>query len=287
MPELPEVEVTRLSFVRQITGAKVLAVTMGKPLRWPLGCDAAALVGRTVTTVRRRGKYLLIEMTQGLLLVHLGMSGSLVFASQLAASGVHDHFDMVTSQGTLRLNDPRRFGAVVFVPNEDSVEARKLLGRLGMEPLHDSLGSGHSNGHTNGPASGFDVKAFHAGLKSRKAAIKQVLLAGDVVVGVGNIYASEALFFAGIRPTIRASMLTAPRTLRLHTAIRQVLARAVDRGGSTLRDFSNAQGEAGHFQLEAMVYGRAGMPCKVCATPIKTIRQGQRSTFFCPKCQMR
>ena len=283
MPELPEVVVTRLSFVRQITGAKVLAVTMGKPLRWPLGCDAAALVGRTVTTVRRRGKYLLIEMTQGLLLVHLGMSGSLVFASQLAASGVHDHFDMVTSQGTLRLNDPRRFGAVVFVPNEDSVEARKLLGRLGMEPLPDSLGSGHANG----PASGFDVKAFHAGLKSRKAAIKQVLLAGDVVVGVGNIYASEALFFAGIRPTIRASMLTAPRTLRLHTAIRQVLARAVDRGGSTLRDFSNAQGEAGHFQLEAMVYGRAGMPCKVCATPIKTIRQGQRSTFFCPKCQMR
>ena len=287
MPELPEVEVTRLSFVRQITGAKVLAVTMGKPLRWPLGCDAAALVGRTVTTVRRRGKYLLIEMTQGLLLVHLGMSGSLVFASQLAASGVHDHFDMVTSQGTLRLNDPRRFGAVVFVPNEDSVEARKLLGRLGMEPLQDSLGGGHLNGHANGPASGFDVKAFHAGLKSRKAAIKQVLLAGDVVVGVGNIYASEALFFAGIRPTIRASMLTAPRTLRLHTAIRQVLARAVDRGGSTLRDFSNAQGEAGHFQLEAMVYGRAGMPCKVCATPIKTIRQGQRSTFFCPKCQMR
>lgn len=279
MPELPEVEVTRLSFVRQISGARVLAVSMGKPLRWPLGCDAAELVGRSVTTVRRRGKYLLIEMNQGLLLVHLGMSGSLVFASQLAARGAHDHFDMVTSHGTLRLNDPRRFGAVVFVSGEDSAEAMKLLGRLGMEPLEDASDPRHPHG--------FDVKAFRVGLKNRSAAIKQVLLAGDVVVGVGNIYASEALFFAGVRPTIRASVLSAPRTLRLHTAIRQVLARAVEQGGSTLRDFSNAQGEAGHFQLEAMVYGRAGMPCKVCETPVKAIRQGQRSTFFCPKCQTR
>ena len=285
MPELPEVEVTRLSFVRQIAGAKVLAITLGKPLRWPLGCDATALVGRTVTTVRRRGKYLLIDMTQGLLLVHLGMSGSLVFASQLGVMGVHDHFDMVTSQGTLRLNDPRRFGAVVFVPDEDSLEAKKLLGRLGMEPLQDVLSSAHANDHGSSQTNGFDVKAFHIGLKNRKAAVKQVLLAGDLVVGVGNIYASEALFFAGIRPTVRASRLSAMRSLRLHVAIRQVLARAVEKGGSTLRDFSNAQGEAGHFQLEAMVYGRAGMPCKVCAAPVKTIRQGQRSTFFCPKCQ--
>ena len=287
MPELPEVEVTRLSFVRQITGAKVLAISLGKPLRWPLGCDAAALVGRSVTTVRRRGKYLLIEMDQGLLLVHLGMSGSLVFATELAAPGAHDHFEMVTSQGILRLNDPRRFGAVVFVTDEGSDQAAKLLGRLGMEPLLDASVNGHGNGHGNGHVNGFDIKAFRTGLKSRNAAIKQVLLAGDVVVGVGNIYASEALFFAGIRPTIRASALSTPRTVRLHAAIRQVLARAVERGGSTLRDFSNAQGEVGHFQLEAMVYGRAGMPCKVCATPVKAIRQGQRSTFFCPKCQIR
>ena len=283
MPELPEVEVTRLSFVRQIAGAKVLGVHMGKPLRWPLGCEAAELVGRLVLTVRRRGKYLLLELDRGLLLLHLGMSGSLVFARHLAAPGVHDHFDMVTSHGTLRLNDPRRFGAVVYAPGEDSAQAIKLLGRLGMEPLDEAVAEGNSGALTTG----FDVKAFHTGLKSRNAAIKQVLLAGDVVVGVGNIYASEALFLAGIRPTLRASALSRPRTARLHAAIRQVLARAVERGGSTLRDFSNAQGEAGHFQLEAMVYGRSGLACKVCATPIKAIRQGQRSTFFCPQCQNR
>ena len=291
MPELPEVEVTRLSFVRQIAGAKILAVRMGKPLRWPLGCEATELVGRSVLTVRRRGKYLLIALDQGLLLVHLGMSGSLVFATHLAAPGVHDHFEMVTSHGTLRLNDPRRFGAVVFAPGEHSAQAAKLLGRLGMEPLDDAIADRVTGGGTVGVAvgqtSGFDIKAFYTGLKSRKAAIKQVLLAGDVVVGVGNIYASEALFFAGIRPTLRASALSRPRTARLHAAIRQVLARAVERGGSTLRDFSNAQGEAGHFQLEAMVYARAGLACKVCATPIRTIRQGQRSTFFCPVCQKR
>ena len=283
MPELPEVEVTRLSFVRQIAGAKVLGVHMGKPLRWPLGCEAAELVGRLVLTVRRRGKYLLLVLDRGLLLLHLGMSGSLVFARHLAAPGVHDHFDMVTSHGTLRLNDPRRFGAVVYAPGEDSAQAIKLLGRLGMEPLDEAVAEGNSGALTTG----FDVKAFHTGLKSRNAAIKQVLLAGDVVVGVGNIYASEALFLAGIRPTLRASALSRPRTARLHAAIRQVLARAVERGGSTLRDFSNAQGEAGHFQLEAMVYGRSGLACKVCATPIKAIRQGQRSTFFCPQCQKR
>ncbi len=212
-------------------------------------------------------------------MVHLGMSGSLVFATQLAASGVHDHFEMATNQGTLRLNDPRRFGAVVFAPGESSAEATKLLGKLGMEPLDVTT--------VNGQTSEFDVNAFHAGLRVRKAAVKQVLLAGNVVVGVGNIYASEALFFAGIRPTVRASALSRPRTARLHSAIRQVLARAVEQGGSTLRDFSNALGEAGHFQLEAMVYARAGMPCKVCATPIISIRQGQRSTFFCPRCQKR
>ena len=281
MPELPEVEVTRLSFASEIAGASVLHVRMGKPLRWPLGCEASLLAGRRVLAVRRRGKYLLIDLDQGLLLVHLGMSGSLVFATHLAAPGVHDHFEMVTSQGTLRLNDPRRFGAVVFAQAQDSVQASKLLGRLGMEPLEDAVEGGMGSDR----GSGFDAKAFQAGLKGRKAAIKQVLLAGDLVVGVGNIYASEALFFAAIRPTLRANKISRPRADRLRAAIRQVLARAVERGGSTLRDFSNAQGEAGHFQLEAMVYGRGGMPCKVCTTPIKAIRQGQRSTFFCPQCQ--
>lgn len=269
MPELPEVEVTRQSFADRIRGACVTAVRVGKPLRWPLACEPATLVGQRVHAVRRRGKYLLLELDRGLLLLHLGMSGSLAFAPQHPTAGVHDHFDLHTTHGTLRLHDPRRFGAVVHVPSLDSPSARKLLGHLGVEPLED----------------GFDAQAFHAALRQRHAPIKQVLLAGHIVVGVGNIYASEALFLAGIRPTTRASRISRPRALRLHAAVRDVLARAVAKGGSTLRDFSNAQGESGYFQLEAMVYDRAGEPCRVCGTAIRQIRQGQRSTFYCPQCQ--
>lgn len=269
MPELPEVEVTRLSFADRIAGARIQAVHLGKPLRWPLGCASQSLVGRQVRSVRRRGKYLLLDLDQGLLLIHLGMSGSLTFARQLPPPGVHDHFELRTTHGVLRLHDPRRFGAVVYVPDEQDATARKLLDKLGMEPL----------------GAEFDLALFHAGLARRRAPIKQVLLAGDVVVGVGNIYASEVLFLAGIRPTTQACKLSRPRTARLHQAIRDVLARAVEQGGSTLRDFSNAHGEAGHFQTEAMVYGRQGQACKVCGTPIRAIRQGQRSTFFCSHCQ--
>lgn len=269
MPELPEVEVTRLSLADAIAGAKVVSVRVGKALRWPLGCPPAQLTGRTVLGVRRRGKYLLIDLDQGLLLVHLGMSGSLSFARHLPPAGAHDHFEMVTTRGTLRLNDPRRFGAVVYAENEDAREVHKLLGKLGMEPLSED----------------FDVNQFHAGLKRRKAAIKQVLMAGDVVVGVGNIYASEALFIAGIRPTLGAACLSRPRVAKLRAAIRDVLARAVAKGGSTLRNFSSVNGESGHFQLETMVYGREGQACRVCGTPIKSLRQGQRSTFYCPNCQ--
>jgi len=269
MPELPEVEVTRLSFADRIAGARIESVRMGKPLRWPLGCDPALLAGRTVQAVRRRGKYLLLDVDAGLILVHLGMSGSLIFAQHLPEPGAHDHFDMVTSRGALRLNDPRRFGAVVFADGEDAPLAVKLLGGLGVEPLSDQ----------------FDPRAFHAGLQRRNAPIKQVLLAGDVVVGVGNIYASEALFIAGIRPTLPASRISRPRAARLHAAVRDVLARAVQKGGSTLRDFSNANGQAGYFQLEAMVYDRAGQPCRQCAAPIRVIRQGQRATYYCANCQ--
>jgi formamidopyrimidine-DNA glycosylase len=269
MPELPEVEVTRLSFADRIAGARIQAVRLGKPLRWPLGVHGDALVGRTVQAVRRRGKYLLLDLDDGLLLLHLGMSGSLRFDTEVPEAEVHDHFDLVTSRGVLRLNDPRRFGAVVYAAGESAPEAVKLLGALGVEPLDE----------------GFDLDAFHAGLKKRRTAIKQVLLSGDVVVGVGNIYASEALFLAGIRPTMSAARITRPRAARLQAAIRDVLARAVAKGGSTLRDFSNAQGESGYFQLEAMVYDRAGQPCKVCGTPIRMIRQGGRSTYFCPVCQ--
>ena len=269
MPELPEVEVTRISFADRIAGGQILDARMGKPLRWPLNCAPEALVGRHVLGVRRRGKYLLLDLDRGLLLVHLGMSGSLSFMLHPPEPDKHDHFELRTSQGVLRLNDPRRFGAVVFATDESDPVAQKLLAKLGMEPLDAT----------------FDAKLFHQGLAKRKAPIKQVLLAGDVVVGVGNIYASEVLFQAGIRPSMPASKLSRPRAARLHQAIRDVLARAVERGGSTLRDFSNAQGETGHFQLDAMVYARDGLACKVCATPIRAIRQGQRSTFFCAQCQ--
>ena len=269
MPELPEVEVTRLSFADRIAGARITSVRMGKPLRWALGYDPAQLIGRVVQGVRRRGKYLLLDLDEGLLLLHLGMSGSLRFALEQPAPGVHDHFDMVTNQGALRLHDPRRFGAVVYADTQSSPVAQKLLGRLGVEPLTDA----------------FEVHAFHQGLKRRSAPVKQVLLAGDLVVGVGNIYASEALFRAGIRPTTPASRLSLPRAAKLHAAVREVLARAVEQGGSTLRDFSNANGQSGYFQMEAMVYDRAGLPCRVCGTPIRSIKQGQRSTFFCMVCQ--
>ena len=269
MPELPEVEVTRQSFADRIAGARVLALHMGKPLRWPLGIAPQALVGRHIQGVRRRGKYLLIDLEEGLLLVHLGMSGSLNFNLTQGPLGPHDHMDLATTQGVLRLHDPRRFGAVVWAPSEDSPQAQKLLGHLGVEPL------GHA----------FDVNAFRIALKRKNAPIKQVLLAGQVVVGVGNIYASEALFLSGIRPTLKASKLSAPRVIKLHAAIRDVLARAVAKGGSSLRDFVSAEGKNGYFQLEAAVYGRTGQPCRTCATPIKHIMQGQRSTFFCPVCQ--
>ncbi|ODS92940.1 MAG: DNA-formamidopyrimidine glycosylase [Comamonas sp. SCN 65-56] len=269
MPELPEVEVTRRGFADAIAGARIGALTMGKPLRWPLGVESAVLVGERVLRVRRRGKYLLVDLSTGMLLIHLGMSGSLRFAPALPAPGVHDHFELQTDRGVLRLHDPRRFGAVIWVQGEDAPLARKLLGHLGVEPLSGD----------------FDVVGFAAGLKTSRQAIKQVLLAGHLVVGVGNIYASEALFRARIRPTAMAARLGPARVRRLHAAIREVLGEAVELGGSTLRDFSGVQGQAGHFQLAAQVYGRAGQPCGVCGATIRLLRQGQRSTFFCPRCQ--
>ena len=284
MPELPEVEVTRLSFASRIAGARIVSAALGKPLRWPLGMEPSALTGLWVREVRRRGKYLLIDLVSspdsgpapsqpaaGVLLVHLGMSGSLAFApaSLQGSPGTHDHFDLLTDRGLLRLHDPRRFGAVVWASSEQDPIAQKLLGGLGVEPLSPD----------------FEPRAFHAALKQRRSAIKQVLLAGDVVVGVGNIYASEALFAAGIRPTVRACNISYPRALRLWQAIRDVLASALQQGGSTLRDFVSAEGQSGYFQLQAMVYDRAGQPCRVCTTNIRSLRQGQRSTFFCPVCQ--
>ena len=275
MPELPEVEVTRLSFADRIANAHISDVRVGKPLRWPLGVAPASLVGKKVLGVRRRGKYLLMDLNEGLVLWHLGMSGSLSFtptASNTFAIShpqTHDHFDLLTTHGLLRLNDPRRFGAVVYAESETSPVAQKLLGHLGVEPL----------------AGQFDVDTFHKNLKKRNAVIKQVLLAGDIVVGVGNIYASEALFLAGIRPTVRAQRISRARAEKLRVAIIDVLARAVAKGGSTLRDFSNADGQSGYFQLEANVYDRAGEPCRQCGHLIKRLVQGQRATYYCSVCQ--
>ncbi|WP_291011060.1 bifunctional DNA-formamidopyrimidine glycosylase/DNA-(apurinic or apyrimidinic site) lyase [Hydrogenophaga sp.] len=269
MPELPEVEVTRRSFADRIAGARITHLHLGKPLRWPLGVERERLVGQVVRAVGRRGKYLLVELDQGWLLLHLGMSGSLQFATELPPRGIHDHFELATTRGRLRMHDPRRFGAVVFAETLDDPVPKKLLGGLGVEPLE----------------AGFDPVSFHQRLKQRRASIKQVLLSGDIVVGVGNIYASEALYLAGIRPTRGADQLSKPAARRLQQAVVTVLQRALALGGSTLRDFSNAEGQSGYFQLDAMVYGRAGQPCRVCETPIKTLRQGQRSTFYCPVCQ--
>ncbi len=271
MPELPEVEVTRLSFAQAIQGAQITRVVMGKPLRWPLSSEPEVLLMQRVKGVRRRSKYLLIDLERGLLILHLGMSGSLRFATDLGPLGVHDHFELQTTHGHLRLHDPRRFGAVVYATSEDAPNAQKLLAHLGVEPLEE----------------GFNAHDFSKALKAHRMAIKPLLLSGKVVVGVGNIYASEALFSAGIRPTLRAHQISRPRAQRLHLAIVQVLRRAVELGGSSLKDFSNAQGQSGYFQLQTKVYDRQGEPCQVCATPIKMIRQTQRSTFYCPVCQKR
>lgn len=278
MPELPEVEVTRQSFAAPIAGARIVAVRVGKPLRWPLGCAPQRLVGQQVLGVRRRAKYLLMDMTDGLLLWHLGMSGSLLFTATPPPAQTHDHFDLITDRGVLRLHDPRRFGAVVYAAHERSAPAVKLLGHLGAEPLAIAADG-------TGPHADFTPEVLHHGLQQRRSAIKQVLLSGDVVVGVGNIYASEALFLAGIRPTVAACRISRPRAEKLHLAIVRVLSRAVQQGGSTLRDFSSADGKTGYFQLAAMVYDRAGKPCRVCGATIRQIKQGQRSTFYCPVCQ--
>ncbi len=295
MPELPEVEVTRASLAERLDGAQVLAVRLGKPLRWPLGCTPKALLGRRIGTMQRRGKYLWLPLGPsaaagppacaegdagnapagqgdgGGLLLHLGMSGSLNLADAPAAGGVHDHFEMLTSRGLLRLTDPRRFGAVVWSAALAADPAARLLSRLGAEPFDPAL----------------TPQRLHAALQARRTPIKAALLAGDIVVGAGNIYASEALFRAGIDPRLRCDKLSKPRAERLLTALRQTLARAIELGGSTLRDFRDAHGASGAFQREAMVYGRAGQPCLRCGGPLRRIVQSQRATYFCGVCQRR
>ncbi len=283
MPELPEVEVTRRGIDEPLRAARVLALRMGKPLRWPLGTEPTSLVGRHVGPVLRRGKYLWLplhasadawqgntEAPPGLLL-HLGMSGSLALLQAAPAPGPHDHFDLVTTRGTLRLNDPRRFGAVVWSPGLALAPAATLLQRLGPEPFDPAL----------------TPERFHAELQRHRAPLKTVLLSGVAVVGAGNIYACEALFQAGIHPALRSDKLSRPRAARLLQALRDTLGRALALGGSTLRDFSDAHGMSGAFQHHAAVYGREDQDCGRCGGLVRRVVQAQRSTYFCAGCQRR
>ena len=276
MPELPEVEVTRRSFSERIDGAEVLSLRLGAPLRWPLGRAPGWFKGLRVGATLRRGKYLWLPLSRGTrpaggLLMHLGMSGSLAFGPAQADPGKHDHFDLFTSQGLLRLTDPRRFGAVLWSPSIDAPPAATLLARLGAEPFDAAL----------------TPERFHAALKRRRCAVKSALLAGDIVVGAGNIYACEALFDAGIDPRTRCDRLSAPRAARLLLSVQQVLAQALELGGSTLRDYRDAQGLEGAYQTHARVYGRESQPCTRCGAIVRRLVLAQRSTYFCPGCQRR
>jgi formamidopyrimidine-DNA glycosylase len=272
LPELPEVEVTRLGIAPALVGQLVTAVVVRHPrLRWPIPPVLAhALPGQTITAVRRRAKYLLLDMPAGTLVLHLGMSGSLRILTRPTPPGTHDHFDLCCTGGVLRLNDPRRFGAVLWQPVGGRLSSQPgLLERLGHEPFD--------------PA--FTGALLWQRTRGRAQAIKQVLLNGQIVVGVGNIYASESLFRAGIHPQRAAGRIGAARYEGLAQNIRAVLQEAIAQGGSTLRDFVDSSGSPGYFQQAHQVYGRTGAPCVRCGTPIRQITQGQRSTWFCPHCQ--
>ena len=269
MPELPEVETTRLGLLPRLRHRTLNRIVVRNPrLRWPVPDDLEArLGGLTLEGIGRRGKYLLFDFGPATQIVHLGMSGSLRFAGPDEPAALHDHVDWLFDDGTtLRLRDPRRFGAVLWTEN---VKRHPLLAHLGPEPLSPD----------------FDVAYLHAQCQRRSASIKQVIMDAQVVVGVGNIYASESLFHAGIRPTTAGRRLSRPACERLVAAIKQVLAAAIAAGGSSLRDYVASDGELGYFQLQTRVYDREGQPCKVCATPIRRIVQGQRASFYCARCQ--
>lgn len=276
MPELPEVEVTRRGVAPHIEGRTVETVVMRRDgLRWPFPPQLRQLLaGRQVLRTGRRGKYLLIHFEHGTLIVHLGMSGHLRVMDSGIEPEKHDHFDLVVQAPhglqVLRMKDPRRFGAVLWHDDADGLlEHHVLLRGLGVEPLEP----------------GFSGKLLYDQTRQRSAAVKLVLLAGDIVVGVGNIYASESLFRAGINPKTPARRISLARYEKLAQAVREILAEAIVQGGSTLRDFISVNGQSGYFQQTYFVYDRAGVPCKVCAAPIRQIKQGQRSTFYCVNCQ--
>jgi formamidopyrimidine-DNA glycosylase len=270
MPELPEVETTRRGVRDAITGRTITAFDLREPrLRWPVEPGLAAqLQGQRVHDVRRRAKYLLLDLDRGSLIAHLGMSGSLRVMPAGSPRLLHDHYDLVLDSGQcLRFNDPRRFGSLLWCTGP--LDGHPLLAALGPEPLE----------------SGLTADYLAARARRRKAAVKLFLMDQHVVVGVGNIYASEALFRAGVRPRRAAGRIRPAEWQRIVDAIREVLDAAIEQGGTTLRDYVNTDGTPGYFRQKLFVYERTGEPCRRCSTPIRHLVQGQRSTYFCPACQ--
>jgi formamidopyrimidine-DNA glycosylase len=270
MPELPEVETTRRGVRNALVGRTVVAFDLREPrLRWRVDAAlAGTLAGQRILDVRRRAKYLLVDLERGSLIAHLGMSGSLRVMPQGSPRLLHDHYDLVLDSGQcLRFNDPRRFGSLHWCTGK--VADHPLLASLGPEPLEDGL-----------TATYLATRA-----RRRKAAVKLFLMDQRIVVGVGNIYASEALYRAGVRPRRAAGRIKVAEWQRIVDSVRAVLGEAIRQGGTTLRDYVNADGTPGYFRQQLFVYERAGEPCRRCRTPIRHLVQGQRSTYYCPECQ--
>ncbi|MGH8502688.1 MAG: bifunctional DNA-formamidopyrimidine glycosylase/DNA-(apurinic or apyrimidinic site) lyase [Gammaproteobacteria bacterium] len=270
MPELPEVETTRAGIAPHLTDRRVVRVDIRQPmLRWPVPADLARnLEGQTIKAVTRRAKYLLLHAGNGAALMHLGMSGSLRVLDAGVPPQLHDHIDIVLdSRKVLRLRDPRRFGALLWVTGDP--HAHPLLQRLGPEPLDEAL----------------DGDYLYRQARGRKVAVKNFIMNSRVVAGMGNIYANEALFLAGIHPARAAGRISPLRYWLLAHAIKLVLQRAIDYGGTTLRDFVREDGKPGYFRHELRVYGKAGSSCADCGWPITLRVIGHRSTFYCGKCQ--
>jgi formamidopyrimidine-DNA glycosylase len=270
MPELPEVETTRRGIETTVTGRRIARlIVRDRRLRWPIAPGLEELLaGQKIERVGRRAKYLLIHCQGGVLILHLGMSGSLRVLEAATPLIRHDHFDLLLDSGCcLRFNDPRRFGSLHWT--DEDPDRHKLLRRIGPEPLGD----------------GFDGQYLHAASRGRKVALKNFLMNGQLVVGVGNIYASESLFRARLRPGRQAASLTRVEAHKLTRAIKAVLGNAIRVGGTTLRDYVGADGNPGYFRQKLYVYERNGKPCRVCRRPIRKVTHGQRSTYYCPSCQ--